>query len=156
MHSVHFVLRSYFAFGGIGAIESLSLTDITIRVLRGQLFVFSGKTAAFLALKNQPRKLTHPALGAACTQVANQIERFGVRDQERFKNLAEAADNVKGVGSQMQNLIRLLARSRKVELDIISSQFGAVIAPDNLQSVFSFVEQRSKAAARSFVLPTTE
>ncbi|MCZ6874440.1 MAG: nucleotide-binding protein [bacterium] len=75
------------------------------------------------------------ALGAACTQIETQIERLGVRDQERFKGLAEAADNVKGVGSQMQHLIRLLARSRKVELDIISSQFGPVIVPDKLNQL---------------------
>ena len=75
------------------------------------------------------------ALGAACTQIESQIERLGVRDQERFKGLNEAADNVKGVGSQMQHLIRLLARSRKVELDIISSQFGPVIASDKLKQM---------------------
>ncbi|GEM_PF-1054806 len=75
------------------------------------------------------------ALGAAATQIESQIERLGVREQERFKGLTEAAANVQGVGSQMQQLIRLLARSRKVELDIIASQFGTVIASDKLKQI---------------------
>ncbi len=36
---------------------------------------------------------------------------------------------------QMQKLVELIARSRKVELDIISSQFGPLIAPDKLRQM---------------------
>lgn len=35
----------------------------------------------------------------------------------------------------MQKLVELIARSRKVELDIISSQFGPLIAPDKLRQI---------------------
>ncbi len=35
----------------------------------------------------------------------------------------------------MQQLLRILARSRKVELDIISSQFGPVIDPKRLHQL---------------------
>lgn len=72
------------------------------------------------------------ALGAAATRVEEHITRLGVRDKERFKRLSEAAHGFDSAALQMQKLIELIARSRKVELDIISSQFGPLIAPDKL------------------------
>jgi hypothetical protein len=75
------------------------------------------------------------AFGAPCTKILNQIDRLGVRETERMKNLSQATDNVNNVGTQMQQLIQLLARSRKVELDIISSQFGLVIGREKLQQM---------------------
>jgi hypothetical protein len=35
----------------------------------------------------------------------------------------------------MQALLRLLARSRRVELDIIATQFGPMIIPEHLQQL---------------------
>ena len=35
----------------------------------------------------------------------------------------------------MRELIRLLARSRKVELDIIAAQFGSMIEPSKLMQI---------------------
>jgi hypothetical protein len=35
----------------------------------------------------------------------------------------------------MEKLVELIARSRKVELDIISTQFGSLIAPDKLKQM---------------------
>jgi len=39
---------------------------------------------------------------------------------------------MQGAGSQMRELIRLMARSRKVELDIVSAQFGPLLDPAKL------------------------
>lgn len=75
------------------------------------------------------------ALGAACAQIQERITKLGLRDSERFQRLTEAASSVEDVGSQMQQLIKLLARSRKVELDIISSQFAPVIDPKRLAAM---------------------
>jgi Predicted nucleotide-binding protein containing TIR-like domain len=75
------------------------------------------------------------ALGAAATRMEEQIARLGVRDRERFKQLSEAAQGFDSAAVQMQKLVALIARSRKVELDIISSQFGPMIAPDNLRQM---------------------
>ena len=41
--------------------------------------------------------------------------------------MAAAAESVRATGAQMERLVQLLARSRKVELDVIASQFGALI-----------------------------
>jgi hypothetical protein len=58
-----------------------------------------------------------------------------VRDKERFKQLSEAAQGFDSAATQMHKLVELIARSRKVELDIISSQFGPLIAPDKLRQM---------------------
>lgn len=75
------------------------------------------------------------ALGAAATKIEEQIARLGVRDKERFKLLSEAAQGFDSAASQMQKLVELIARSRKVELDIISNQFGILIEPDKLRQI---------------------
>lgn len=72
------------------------------------------------------------ALGAACTRIQRAIERLGVRESQKVQRLTEATGTIEGAGAKMRELIRLLARSRKVELDIISAQFGPVIEPGRL------------------------
>lgn len=75
------------------------------------------------------------ALGAATTRLEYQINKHGVRDAERLKGLSEAAKGFDAAASQMEKLVELIARSRKVELDIISSQFGPLTAPDKLNQM---------------------
>jgi len=75
------------------------------------------------------------ALGAATTKIENQISKLGIRDAERLKDLTEAARGFDNAASNMEKLIEIIARSRKVELDIISSQFGPLIAPEKLKQM---------------------
>lgn len=75
------------------------------------------------------------ALGAAATRIEEQINKHGIRDTERLKGLSEAAEGFDSAASQMERLIELIARSRKVELDIISTQFGPMIDPDKLKQM---------------------
>jgi hypothetical protein len=77
------------------------------------------------------------ALGAAATRIEEQVARLGIRDKERFRQLSEAAHGFDSAASQMEKLVELIARSRKVELDIISNQFGPLIAPDKLRQMNS-------------------
>ncbi len=72
------------------------------------------------------------ALGAACTRIQNDVDRLGVRESQNVKRLAEATVGVEAANIQMQALIRLLARSRKLELDVIAAQFGRLIEPSKL------------------------
>ena len=67
------------------------------------------------------------ALGAACTKIERAIVRLGLRDARRVDDLTSAADSVRTTSAQMERLVKLLARSRKVELDVIASQFGPLI-----------------------------
>lgn len=89
------------------------------------------------------------ALGAPSTRILNEIEKLGVRPERSFQGLAEAAQNVEGVSTMMQNLITLLARSRKVELDIISAQFGALIPSTNLKQMQQDLQDLDKSLVES-------
>ena len=75
------------------------------------------------------------ALGAATTRIEQQVNRLGLRDPERFKQITSAAKGFDNAAVQMQRLIEVIARSRKVELDIISTQFGPMIEPDKLEQM---------------------
>ena len=75
------------------------------------------------------------ALGAATTRIEERIERLGVRETERLRALSEAANDFDSASLTMQALVQLMARSRKVELDIIAAQFGAFIEPSKLNQI---------------------
>ncbi|MEN9866536.1 MAG: hypothetical protein RL748_2126 [Pseudomonadota bacterium] len=75
------------------------------------------------------------SLGAATTRIEDQITKYGVREADRLKGLSEAAKGFDAAASQMEKLVELIARSRKVELDIISSQFGPLIPHDKLMQM---------------------
>ena len=81
------------------------------------------------------------ALGAASTQIENCIEELGLRDKERLKQLSEATSDFDSASEQMYTLIKLLSRSRKVELDIIASQFGPMIDTAKLKQMKDDLEQ---------------
>lgn len=72
------------------------------------------------------------ALGAPCAKIRNIVERLGIR---KTRDLEKATLSVEVAGATMQSLLRLLARSRKVELDILATQFGALINPQLLQQM---------------------
>lgn len=84
------------------------------------------------------------ALGAASTLIKRRIETLGLRDRERLRRLSEAAEGVEGARSQVESLVRLLARSRKVELDVIAAQFGAFIDPARLREIRKDLEDLEK------------
>ena len=90
----------------------------------------AGVTAATFE-PHQSGNLVAP-LGAAATLIEDRIAKLGLRDSERVKGLSQAAKGFDDAATQMENLVELIARSRKVELDIISSQFGPLIAPEKL------------------------
>ena len=84
------------------------------------------------------------ALGAASTEIENCIDDLGLRDKERLKQLSKATSDFDSVNKQMYTLIKLLSQSRKVELDIIASQFGGVINTDKLKQMRKNLDQFEK------------
>jgi hypothetical protein len=72
------------------------------------------------------------ALGPACTRIKNQVTRLGRRESKRAQQLNAATTSVEEASARIDEMLRLLARSRKVELDIISAQFGMLIDPAKL------------------------
>ena len=92
------------------------------------------------------------SLGAAATRIEEQFTRLGIRERERFKQLTDAAQGFDSAALQMQKLVELIARSRKVELDIIATQFGPLIDPDKLLQItrdLLDLEQTLKAGEKS-------
>ena len=85
------------------------------------------------------------SLGACCTRIENEIEKNGLRENKRFNQLADATKNVDQTNLKFQTLVNLMARSRKVELDIISSQFGKFINTDHLKEIKKDLDDLSKA-----------
>jgi len=81
------------------------------------------------------------ALGAACYRIENVVGRLGLRDAQRVQRLSEATASVQNAGHQMEALVRLLARSRKVELDVIAGQFGLMIDPSKLAQMRKDLEE---------------
>ena len=75
------------------------------------------------------------ALGAAAAKIERQVARLGPRDLRQLQEVSKAAQGLDQASVQMQSLIQLLARSRKVELDIISAQFGPLIDPAKLKQM---------------------
>ena len=114
--------------GGLGRDRTFMLYDRTRRPeLPSDL---AGVTAATFEPHSSGN--IQAALGAACTRIQHAIERLGVRESQQVQRLAEATETMESAESRMRALIRLLARSRKVELDIIAAQFGPVIEPRRL------------------------
>ena len=89
------------------------------------------------------------SLGAATTRIDDQIAKLGVRDAERLRGLSEAAQGFDDAATQMEKLVELIARSRKVELEIISSQFGQLIAPDTLRMMNRDLLDREQTLSKS-------
>lgn len=96
--------------------------------------------AGVTAATYEPARNPEAALGAACTKIERAITRLGLRDVRHTDELAAAADSVRTTSDQMERLVRLLARSRKVELDVIASQFGPLIDVDLLAQMRADLE----------------
>jgi len=93
----------------------------------------AGVTAATFEPHSSGR--VESALGAATFRIEERINRLGLREAERLRALTQATDDLDSASATIQSLVRLLARSRKVELDIISAQFGPFIEPSKLREV---------------------
>jgi hypothetical protein len=91
------------------------------------------------------------AVGAACTKIEQVISRLGPRAGSGLSRLSQATQTFQDLSSDAQQLLRLLARSRAVELDIIAEQFGAFIQPDKLNLIRrDLVDLEEKVSKRSF------
>jgi Predicted nucleotide-binding protein containing TIR-like domain len=75
------------------------------------------------------------SLGAAATLIQSDIERLGIRDTQRFNKLSTATKEFELTNDRIKKLIELIARSRKVELDVISSQFGSLIKREHIDQI---------------------
>ena len=75
------------------------------------------------------------ALGAPCAKIRAVVEKLSIRSDKGLRQLVQATSNVENVGATMQSLVRLLARSRKVELDVFLAQFGPLLKSEHVQEI---------------------
>jgi len=104
-----------------GAIADLRDVPLGIKVPIG------GTAATFEPYMSGNPQSAH---GAATTRIEDQVSIPRVRATERLRSLSEAVRGFDVAASQMEGLVVLIARSRKVDLDIISTQVGALIATE--------------------------
>ena len=70
-------------------------------------------------------------LGACCTQIESEIMKQGVRVNAELNKLSNATQDFELTNDKIKKLIELIARSRRVELEIISGQFGSVLKKEH-------------------------
>lgn len=70
------------------------------------------------------------ALGPPCFRLRQVVRDLGLSPSKRLSGVAESASHVEQVSDKASRLIALLARSRVLELDVITKQFGPVLPPD--------------------------
>ena len=118
--------------GGLGRDRTFIVYDRTAGLkLRSDL---AGVSAATFEPHSSGK--LQSALGAAATRVEEQVARLGLRDRERLKQLSEAAHGFDAAAVQMQKLVELIARSRKVELGIVGSPlFAGFLSSEQLKQI---------------------
>jgi hypothetical protein len=89
----------------------------------------AGVTMARFKANDAAHDLT-AALGPACFQLRQVIRGKGLSESKRLSGVAKSASHVEKVSDRAGRLIALLARSRVLELEIISKQFGPVLPSD--------------------------
>jgi len=75
-----------------------------------------------LTYGNREDRNLRAALGPAASDIEHVVARLGFRSDRRIEKME----------AQVEHMVRLLARSRKVELELIAQQFGPLIKPDYL------------------------
>ncbi|HEV7806685.1 MAG TPA: TIR domain-containing protein [Solirubrobacteraceae bacterium] len=81
------------------------------------------------------RKELSSALGPACFQLRQAIRELGQSEQKRLHGIHEAASEVEGLSERMAHLLALLVRSRILELEVISTQFGPMLPADFVEEL---------------------
>jgi hypothetical protein len=70
------------------------------------------------------------AVSPACTMIRQFIRDLGVSETKGMARLTTATTQIEGLSEQVTHIINLLARSRVLELEVISKQFGRVLPAD--------------------------
>ncbi|MCI0535420.1 MAG: nucleotide-binding protein [Verrucomicrobiales bacterium] len=87
------------------------------------------------------------AVSPACTMIRQSIRDLGVSETKGLARLSTATTQMEGMSEQVTQVINLLARSRVLELEVISKQFDKVLPSDFLNKVRSDLRDLEAAAA---------
>lgn len=92
------------------------------------------------------------ALGPACFQIRQAIRELGMSDAKQLHGIRKTTSQMEGLSDRIAHLVVLLARSRVLELDVISRQFGPILPADFLKKLkqdLNDLEQATTSRKRS-------
>lgn len=75
------------------------------------------------------------AVSPAATEVRDSVRKLGMFEGRDARRLSDAATDVEQITEIVSRLVYLLARSRAVELDVISTQFVRAIPREHLKKI---------------------
>lgn len=84
------------------------------------------------------------SLGACCSQIETEIEKQGVRVNTELSKLSNATQDFELTNDKVKKLIELIARSRRIELEIISAQFGGLMRKEHSDLIKKDLDDISK------------
>lgn len=84
---------------------------------------------------NRTDKNLIAAVSPACTLIRQSIRDLGTSETKGLARLSTATTKVEGISDQVTHIISLLARSRVLELEVISKQFEGVLPTDFISKV---------------------
>ena len=84
------------------------------------------------------------ALGACCTQIENEITKQGIKMNAELNKLSNATQDFELTNDKVIKLIELIARSRRIELEIISGQFGSILNKEQFELINKDLKDISK------------
>lgn len=75
------------------------------------------------------------AVGTACSSIRKTIRTLGLSEARGLGRLQQATDQVEGISDKVGDLVRLMARSRIIELDVIEKQLGFLLPTGELERI---------------------
>ncbi len=88
------------------------------------------------------------AVGPAAMIIGNSVRDLGRIPDRGVAQFERATSKVRDISTTMERLIHLLARSRAVELKIISEQFGGLINTEHLRQMVQDLEDLQRSTER--------
>lgn len=88
------------------------------------------------------------AVGPAATLIRNAVRDLGMAPDRGVAQFERATNEVRDISTTMERLIHLLARSRAVELKVISEQFGGLINTEHLRQIVQDLDDLQRSTSR--------
>jgi hypothetical protein len=80
------------------------------------------------------------AVSPVCTLIRNRIRELGLSENRFVRRLTSATHRFEGLSDQVSRIIYLMARSRILELEHVSSQFGGLLGSDFTQKLLQDIK----------------
>ena len=86
------------------------------------------------------------AVSPACFDIRQSVRSLGFTEQRGGQRLQNAATTVESISERVTRLVHLLARSRVLELEVITKQFGPVLPHDFATKILKDLRELDEAS----------